>query len=53
MVGDSLVKDYPAAELGMDFYLLLNEDSPEADQQKAFEGKKGNRKEFLAYVESL
>ena len=53
MVGDSLVKDYPAAELGMDFYLLLNEDSPEADQQKAFEGKKGTRKEFLAYVESL
>ena len=34
-------------------YLLLNEDSPEADQQKAFEGKKGNRQEFLAYVESL
>ena len=51
MIGDSLVKDYPATELGMDFYLLLNEDSPEAEKQ--FEGKKGTRKELLAYVESL
>lgn len=51
MVGDSLVKDYPAAELGMDFYLLLNEDSPEAEKQ--FTGKKGSRKDLLAYVESL
>ena len=53
MVGDSLVKDYPATELGMDFYLLLNEDSPEAEKQQAFEGKKGSRKDLLAYVESL
>ena len=53
MVGDSLAKDYPATELGMDFYLLLNEDSPEAEKQQAFEGKKGSRKDLLAYVESL
>ena len=51
MVGDSLVKDYPASELGMDFYLLLNEDSPEAE--KAFTGKKGSRKDLLEYVQSL
>ncbi len=51
MIGDSLVKDYPATELGMDFYLLLNEDSPEAEQQ--FTGKKGTRKDLLEYVKSL
>ena len=51
MVGDSLVKDYPATELGMDFYLLLNEDSPEAEQ--AFTGRKGDRKAFLKFVQSL
>lgn len=51
MVGDSLVKDYPATELGMDFYLLLNEDSPDAEQ--AFNGKKGDRKAFLEFVQSL
>lgn len=51
MVGDSLRKDYPATELGMDFYLLLNEDSPEAEQH--FEGKKGNRKELLEFVKTL
>ena len=51
MVGDSLLKDYPATELGMEFYLILNEDSPEAEQQ--FTGKKGDRKALLEYVQSL
>lgn len=51
MIGDSLTKDYPATELGMEFFLILNEDSPEAEQQ--FTGRKGNRKDLLAFVESL
>ena len=40
-----------AMDLGMDFYLLLNEDSPEAEQ--AFTGRKGDRKAFLKFVQSL
>lgn len=51
MVGDSLQKDYPATELGMDFYLILNEDSPEEEQQ--FTGKKGTRWDLLQYVQQL
>ncbi len=51
MIGDSLKKDYPATELGMEFYLLLNEDSPEAEQN--FAGRKGNRKDLLEFVQSL
>ena len=51
MVGDSLVKDYPATELGMDFYLILNEDSPEPE--KMFSGRKGDRKALLEYVKHL
>ena len=51
MVGDSLLKDYPATELGMDFYLILNEDSPE--QEKMFSGRKGDRNALLEYVKQL
>ena len=51
MIGDSLVKDYPATELGMDFFLILNEDSPEAEQN--FNGKKGDRKALLEYVQNM
>lgn len=51
MVGDSLQKDYPATELGMDFYLILNEDSPEEERQ--FTGKKGTRWDLLQYVQQL
>lgn len=51
MIGDSLVKDYPATELGMDFFLILNEDSPEAEQN--FTGRKGDRKALLEYVKTL
>ena len=51
MIGDSLVKDYPATELGMDFFLILNQDSPEAEQN--FTGKKGDRKALLEYVQNM
>lgn len=51
MVGDSLVKDFPATELGMDFFLILNEDSPEAEQN--FTGKKGDRAALLEYVKNI
>jgi FMN phosphatase YigB (HAD superfamily) len=50
MIGDSLVKDFPSTELGMDFFLILNADSPEAEQN--FNGKKGDRKALLEYVQS-
>lgn len=51
MIGDSIVKDYPATELGMEFFLLLNEESPEAEQN--FTGRKGDRKALLEYVKTL
>ncbi len=51
MIGDSLIKDYPATELGMEFFLILNEDSPEAEQN--FTGRKGDRKALLEFVKSL
>lgn len=51
MIGDSLVKDYPSTELGMDFFLILNEDSPEAERQ--YTGKKGDRKALLEYVQTM
>ena len=50
MIGDSLVKDFPSTELGMDFFLILNADSPEAEQN--FAGKKGDRKALLEYVQN-
>jgi FMN phosphatase YigB (HAD superfamily) len=48
MIGNSLIDDLPAMELGMDFYLMLNEDSEEAC--KNYAGQKGNRKELLEFV---
>lgn len=51
MVGNSLTDDLPSVELGMDFYLMLNEDSDEAC--RAFAGKKGSRKDLLEWVKSL
>ena len=50
MIGDSLIKDFPSTELGMDFFLILNADSPEAEQN--FAGKKGDRKALLEYVQN-
>jgi HAD superfamily hydrolase (TIGR01549 family) len=50
MIGDSLVKDFPSTKLGMDFFLILNADSPEAEQN--FNGKKGDRKALLEYVQN-
>ncbi len=51
MVGDSLAKDYPATELGMDFFLILNADSPEAEQN--FTGRKGDRAALLQFVKDM
>ena len=50
MVGNSLVDDLPATELGMAFYLMLNDDSEEAC--KAYTGQKGNRRDLLEWVQS-
>ena len=51
MIGDSLIKDYPATELGMEFFLILNADSPEAEQN--FTGRKGDRAALLEFVKGL
>ena len=50
MIGDSVVKDYPATELGMEFFLIVNEGASEAEQN--FTGKKGDRKALLEYVQN-
>lgn len=51
MVGNSVKDDAPAMEIGMDFFLMLNEDSDETSLD--YEGKKGYRKDFLAFVQAL
>ena len=51
MIGDSLIKDFPATELGMEFFLILNADSPEAEQN--FTGRKGDRAALLEFVKGL
>ena len=51
MIGDSVVKDYPATELGMEFFLIVNEGASEAEQN--FAGRKGDRKALLEYVKTL
>ena len=50
MIGDSVVKDYPATELGMEFFLIVNEGASEAEQN--FTGRKGDRKALLEYVQN-
>lgn len=51
MIGDSMAKDYPATTLGMDFFLILNEDASEVELQ--FNGKKGDRATLLEYVKTM
>ena len=51
MVGNSIRDDGAAQELGMEFYLILNEDSAEAVQD--YRGRKGNRKDLLELVRGL
>ena len=51
MVGNSIRDDGAAQELGMEFYLILNEDSAEAVQD--YRGRKGSRKDLLVLVRGL
>lgn len=51
MVGNSIRDDGAAQELGMEFYLILNEDSAEAVQD--YRGRKGSRKDLLELVRGL
>lgn len=51
MVGNSLVDDLPAAEIGMDFYFLLGENPDGVDA--GYTGLKGTREDLLAYVKNL
>lgn len=49
MVGNSLVDDLPATELGMEFYLICNDHSDKA--YKTYAGQKGSRKDLLEWVQ--
>lgn len=51
MIGNSLHDDFPATEIGMDFYLLLDEHADAAE--KNYTGAKGTRKDLLQLVMDL
>lgn len=51
MIGNSLIDDLPATEIGMDFYFLKEENFDRAEEN--YTGQKGTRQDLLYLVKTL